>query len=211
MMGVSEPTFTNTFLELEAPAVLVAVNCTVCPPICDAGGTQVNTPLAASNVAVCGRSNTESLVAIPAGSFAATVNEVILPGRADCGPGTMSAGGATAIVIVCCTEYEPKVAVMTPVCFCVKPLVVAWNVITDCPGGTGTDAGGMTCALLVDRLSATPVDVATALSVTWQFTGDPALTDWGVQAMASGLKLTSDTAACADEFCRVAVMVALSS
>jgi hypothetical protein len=60
-------------------------------------------------------------------------------------------------------------------------------------------------------LRATPFEVAAALSVTWQLTGDPAFTDWGVQAMASGLKLTSDTAACTDEFLRVAVMVALSS
>src|SRR5690242_6973177 len=104
MTGVSEPTFTNTFLELEAPAVLVAVNCTVCPPICEAGGTQLNTPFAASNVAVCGKSKAESLVAIPAGSLATTVKVVILPGRADCGPGTMSDGGATAMVMVCCTE-----------------------------------------------------------------------------------------------------------
>src|SRR5690242_2527305 len=100
---------------------------------------------------------------------------------------------------------------MTPVCFCVKPLVVAWNVTRDCPGGTGTDEGGITCELLVERLRATPLDVAAALSVTWQFTGDPALTDWGEQAMASGLKLTSVTAAWADEFWSVAVMVALSS
>lgn len=66
---------------------------------------------------------------------------------------------------------------MTPVCFCVKPLVAAWKLTTDCPGGTGTEEGGVTCALLVEMLRATPVDVAAALSVTWQLTGDPALTD----------------------------------
>src|SRR5438046_206458 len=100
---------------------------------------------------------------------------------------------------------------MTPVCLCVKPLVAAWKVTTDCPGGTGTEDGGATCALLVEMLRATPVDVAAALSVTWQLTGDPALTDWGVQAMASGLKLTSDTAVLTVEFWSVAVIVALSS
>lgn len=84
---------------------------------------------------------------------------------------------------------------ITPVCFCVRPVVVAWKVTTDCPGGTGTEDGGDTCALLVEILRATPVDVAAALRLTWQLSGDPALTDFGVQAIASGLKLTSDTAA----------------
>jgi len=81
--GVSEPTFTNTFLELDAPEELVAVNCTVWPPICAAWGAQVKVPLPASNAAVCGSPMTESVTAMPAGSLAATVKVVVLPGRAD--------------------------------------------------------------------------------------------------------------------------------
>lgn len=65
--------------------------------------------------------------------------------------------------------------------------------------------------LLADILRATPLDVAAALRVTWQPNGDPALTDLGVQPIASGLKPTSDTAACIDAFWRLAVMVAFSS
>ena len=68
-------------------------------------------------------------------------------------------------------------AVITPVCFCVNPLVVAWKATTDCPGGTGTEEGGVRCALLVEMLRAMPFEVAAALSVTWQLTADPALTD----------------------------------
>jgi hypothetical protein len=65
--------------------------------------------------------------------------------------------------------------------------------------------------LLVETLRATPLDVAAALRVTWQLTLDPALTGLGVQPIASGLKPTSDTAACTDPAWRAAVMVALSS
>jgi len=65
--------------------------------------------------------------------------------------------------------------------------------------------------LLVETLRATPVDVAAALRVTWQLNGDPALTDLGVQPMATGLKLTSATADCTGPLGRVAVMVALWS
>ena len=114
-------------------------------------------------------------------------------------------------MIVSCTEWEPKLAVITPVCFCVRPLVLAWKLTTDCPTGTGTEAGGFRCVLLVETLRATPVDVAAALRVTWQLNGDPALTDLGVQPMATGLKLTSATADCTDVLGRVAVMVARSS
>ena len=64
--------------------------------------------------------------------------------------------------------------------------------------------------MLVKTLRATPLDVGAALRVTWQLSGDPALTDLGVQPIATGLKLTSATAACGDALGRVAVMVALS-
>jgi hypothetical protein len=112
-------------------------------------------------------------------------------------------------VTVSCTEWEPKLAVITPVCFCVRPLVFAWKLTTDCPTGTGTEAGGFRCVLLVETLRATPLDVAAALRVTWQLNGDPALTDLGVQPMATGLKLTSATADFTDALGSVAVMVAL--
>ena len=65
--------------------------------------------------------------------------------------------------------------------------------------------------MLVPIWRATPLEVATALSVTWQVRGEPAFTDWGVQAIVSGLKLTRDTAVCTGEFWIVAVMVAVSS
>jgi len=64
---------------------------------------------------------------------------------------------------------------------------------------------------LAETLSATPLDVAAALRVTWQLNEDPALTDLGVQPMATGLKLTSATADLTEALVRVAVMVALSS
>lgn len=65
--------------------------------------------------------------------------------------------------------------------------------------------------MLVETVRETPLDVAAALMVTWQLNGDPALTDLGVQPIASGLKPTSDTAACTGAFWTVAVMVAFSS